>query len=137
MEPQAIEKKETVTITPPAKPKRSKVFPIILLLLIIGGAWFGISKYNHGKHHEETDDAQVESNISPVIPRVSGYVADVMVKDNQRVHKGDTLLVLDQRDLRLKVEQAEAALATAKATLVWQEHRVLRLSLTLLLYKHL
>jgi len=117
MEPQAIEKKETVTITPPAKPKRSKVFPIILLLLIIGGAWFGISKYNHGKHHEETDDAQVESNISPVIPRVSGYVADVMVKDNQRVHKGDTLLVLDQRDLRLKVEQAEAALATAKSNL--------------------
>jgi membrane fusion protein (multidrug efflux system) len=117
METQVIEKKETVTNTAPAKPKRSKIFPIILLLLIIGGAWFGISKYNHGKHHEETDDAQVESNISPVIPRVSGYVAAVMAKDNQRVHKGDTLLVLDQRDLRLKVEQAEAALATAQSNL--------------------
>ncbi|MCW3110313.1 MAG: secretion protein HlyD, partial [Segetibacter sp.] len=117
MDMQANEKKETITKTTPAKPKRSKVFPVILLLLILGGAWFGISKYNHGKHHEETDDAQVESNISPVIPRVSGYVAEVRVKDNQRVHKGDTLLILDQRDLRLKVEQSEAALATAQSNL--------------------
>src|SRR4051794_4922157 len=117
MEAQTNEKRETSTITTPAKPKRSIVFPIILLLLIVGAAWFGISKYVHGKHHEETDDAQVEANISPVIPRVSGYVAEVRVKDNQRVHKGDTLLILDQRDLRLKVEQAEAALVTAKSNL--------------------
>lgn len=117
METQLNEKKETVTKKTVDKPKRSKVFPIILLLLIVFGAWFGISKYVHGKHHEETDDAQVESNISPVIPRVSGYVSEVKVQDNQRVRKGDTLLVLDQRDLALKVEQAEAALATAQSNL--------------------
>src|SRR5215210_3685629 len=117
METQSTKKRETISKDVVQKPKRSKVFPVILLLLIIAGAWFGISKYTHGKHHEETDDAQVESNISPVIPRVSGYVAEVRVKDNQRVHKGDTLLVLDQRDLRLKVEMAEAALATAKSNL--------------------
>ncbi|MGI8633870.1 MAG: biotin/lipoyl-binding protein, partial [Segetibacter sp.] len=117
METQVIEKKETIKNTAAAKPKRSKVFPIILLLLIIGGAWFGITKYIHGKHHEETEDAQVEANISPVIPRVSGYVDEVKVKDNQRVHRGDTLMILDQRDLRLKVEQAEAALATSQSNL--------------------
>src|SRR3954451_14769996 len=124
METQTNEKKETVTKTAapaataaPAKAKRSKVFPIILLLLVLFGAWFGISKYVHGQHHEETDDAQVEANISPVIPRVSGYVAAVRVKDNQRVRKGDTLLILDQRDLQLKVEQADAALATAHSNL--------------------
>lgn len=117
METQSTEKKETVSKDVVQKPKRNKVFPIILLLLIILGAWFGISKYIHGQHHEDTDDAQVEANISPVIPRVSGYVAEVRVEDNQRVHKGDTLLILDQRDLRLKVEQAEAALATAKSNL--------------------
>jgi membrane fusion protein (multidrug efflux system) len=114
---QLNETNETVTKTTVDKPKRSKVFPIILLLLIILGGWVGFSKYNHAKHHEETDDAQVESNISPVIPRVSGYVADVKVKDNQKVRKGDTLLILDQRDLKLKVEQAEAALATAQSNL--------------------
>src|SRR5215212_5840217 len=116
MEASTEKKKVTHKKTPEPK-KRSKTFIIILALLLTGGGWFGITKYIHGQHHEETDDAQVESNISPVIPRVAGYVAEVHVKDNQRVSKGDTLLVLDQRDLQLKVEQAEAALATAQSNL--------------------
>jgi membrane fusion protein (multidrug efflux system) len=117
MDTQENVKKETATTTSIEKPKRSKVFPIILLILIVAGGWFGTSKYIHNQHHEETDDAQVEANISPVIPRVSGYVDEVRVKDNQRVRKGDTLLILDQRDLRLKIEQAEAAFATAQSNL--------------------
>jgi len=95
--------------------KRSKVFLILLIAIIIGGGWFGISKYTYAEHHEETDDAQIQADISPVIPRVSGYVNAIRVKDNQSVKKGDTLLVLDDRDLKLKVDQAEAALATAKS----------------------
>jgi membrane fusion protein, multidrug efflux system len=113
MEPNTNESK-----TPkPAAPKKSKTFPVILILLVIAGGWFGISKYIHGQHHEETDDAQVEANISPVIPRISGYVTQVRVKDNQKVKKGDTLLVLDDRELKIKVTQAEAALATAQSNL--------------------
>lgn len=115
---QANEKKTTEIKVKTEEPKkRSIVFPIILVLLVAAGAWFGISKYVHGLHHQETDDAQVEANISPVIPRVSGYVREVRVKDNQRVKKGDTLLLLDDSDLKLKVEQAEAALATAQSNL--------------------
>ncbi|MEO8765128.1 MAG: HlyD family secretion protein [Ginsengibacter sp.] len=98
-----------------APQKRSKVFLIILILMVILGGWFGISKYTYALHNEETDDAQVAADISPVIPRVSGYVKEVRVKDNQFVHKGDTLLVLDDRDLQLKVAQAEAALGTAQS----------------------
>lgn len=101
----------------PPKKKGSKGFIIVLALLVIGGTWFGLNKYEHGKHHEETDDAQIEANISPVIPRVAGYVKEVRVKDNQVVKKGDTLLLLDDRDLALRVQQAEAALATAKSNL--------------------
>lgn len=97
--------------------KKNKTFLIILIVAVLGGAWFGISKYIHGQHHEETDDAQVEANISPVIPRISGYVTEVRVKDNQLVKKGDTLLVLDDRDMKIKVEQAEAAMATAQSNL--------------------
>ena len=99
------------------KKKRSKGFIIVLALLVIFGGWFGISKYQHGLKHEETDDAQIEANISPVIPRVAGYVKEVRVKDNQIVKKGDTLLLLDERDIALRVQQAEAALATAKSNL--------------------
>lgn len=100
-----------------APKKSNKGFIIVLLLLVIGGGAFGITKYIHGQHHEETDDAQITSNISPVIPRVSGYVKEVRVKDNQMVNKGDTLIILDDRDLALKVDQAQAALVTAQSNL--------------------
>ena len=106
-----------ISVQPQEPKKKSKIFPIILILLIVAGAWFGISHYIYSQHHETTDDAQITSNISPVIPRISGYVADVRVSDNERVKKGDTLIVLDDRDLTIKVEQAEAALATAKSNL--------------------
>lgn len=95
--------------------KRSKVFLIILIVMILGGGWFGISKYIESQRHEETDDAQVEADIIPIIPRVSGYVKEIRVKDNQHVQKGDTLIVLDDRDLAISLEQAEAALATARS----------------------
>ena len=97
--------------------KRNPIFIIILVLLVISGTWFGISKYIHGKHHEDTDDAQVSADISPVIPRVAGYVMDVKIRDNQWVKKGDTLMMLDNRDYQLKVEEAEAALAIAQTNL--------------------
>lgn len=106
------------TTPPPTPPKKSsKAFIIVLALLLVGGGWFGISKYNHNQHHQETDDAQIEANISPVIPRVAGYIKAVLVKDNQPVKKGDTLVILDDRDLALKVLQAEAALTTAHTNL--------------------
>jgi membrane fusion protein (multidrug efflux system) len=97
--------------------KRSKMFVVVLIVLVVVGGWFGISKYIHAKHHEETDDAQIAANISPIIPRVSGYITDVRVRDNQPVRRGDTLMVLDDRDLRMKLEQAEAALGTAESNL--------------------
>jgi membrane fusion protein, multidrug efflux system len=100
------------------KPKRSKVFLIILIALVVAGTWFGITKWHHAQLHTETDDAQIAANISPIISRVSGYVKEVRVSDNQVVKKGDTLLIIDDRDMRIKVEQAEAALATAESNLV-------------------
>lgn len=103
--------------TQTAPKKRNPVFIIILAVLVIGGGWFGYTKYQHSLHHEDTDDAQVDGDISPVIPRVSGYVKEVRVQDNQQVHKGDTLLILDDRDYVIKVEQAEAALGIAKTNL--------------------
>jgi membrane fusion protein (multidrug efflux system) len=109
---------ETKTKETQAAPKkRNPFFMITLGLLIVGGAWFGITKYRHSLHHEDTDDAQVSADIFPVIPRVSGYVSQIPVHDNQQVKKGDTLLVLDDRDYKIKEEEAEAALAIAKANL--------------------
>jgi len=109
---------ETTTNEVKAAPKKKNpIFIIILALLVIGGGWFGYSKYKHAQHHEETDDAQVSADIVPVIPRVSGYVTEVRVNDNQEVKKGDTLMILDNRDYVIRVEQAEAALGIAKSNL--------------------
>ncbi len=112
----ATENENPEQVQPPKK--RSKVFLIILIALVVGGTWFGITKWHHAQLHSETDGAQIAANISPVIPRISGYVKDVRVTDNEVVNKGDTLLILDDRDLRIKLEQAEAALATAESNLL-------------------
>lgn len=97
--------------------KKSKTFLIVLVLLLLAGGAFGLSKLLYAKRHETTDDAQVEANISPVIPKIAGFVTDVRVKENQRVKKGDTLLLLDDRELKLRLDQTEAALGTAQSNL--------------------
>ncbi len=100
-----------------APKKKSKGFIIALVVLVVVGGTFGSFKYIHSLHHEETDDAQVEANVSPVIPRISGYVSEVRVKDNQKVEKGDTLIILDNSNERILVAQAQAALQTAESNL--------------------
>ncbi len=95
--------------------KRSPIFFVILAVLLIGGGIIGYRMYSHSQKHEETDDAQIQANVSPVISKISGYIADVKVKDNQFVYKGDVLVVLDKRDLDMVLQQAIAALNTAKS----------------------
>ncbi|PZP41910.1 MAG: HlyD family secretion protein [Pseudopedobacter saltans] len=97
-----------------AKKKGSKKFAIIFIIILVVGGAFGFYKYKQSLVHTSTEDAQVSSDMSPVIPRVSGYIKEVRVKENQMVHRGDTLVVLDDRDYAVKVEAADAALETAK-----------------------
>ena len=103
-------------VTEPKK-KKSLVFPIILAVIIIVGGVYGYRTYSYGQIHEETDDAQIASNMNPVISKISGYVAEVKVKDNQFVKKGDTLVILDNKDQKMALEQAQAALSTAKSNI--------------------
>lgn len=105
--------------TPVTEPKKKKslVFPIILAVVVVVGGIYGCRTYSYGQTHEETDDAQIASNMSPVISKVSGYVTQVKVKDNQFVKKGDTLVILDNRDQKMALVQAEAALTTAKSNI--------------------
>ena len=98
------------------KKKTNTKFIIILSVLILVGGTYGITKYLHSQKHEETDDAQIEKNMNPIIPRVSGYVNKVYVKDNQYVKKGDTLFTIDKRDYQLKIEEANAAYLGAESS---------------------
>jgi membrane fusion protein (multidrug efflux system) len=54
--------------------------------------------------------------MNPIIPRVSGYVDKVYVKDNDYVKKGDTLFTIDQRDFKIKIEEAKATLVAAESS---------------------
>ncbi len=96
---------------------KNKYFPIVLGFIIVVGVIFGFIKYIHGQHHVETDDAQLEGNISPIVSRVSGYVRQVRIEDNMRVKAGDTLIIIEFNDYELKVKGAEAAYENAVANL--------------------
>ena len=97
------------------KKKTNKKFILILGALILVGIVYGGYKFIHSLSHEETDDAQVEANMNPIIPHVSGYIQKVYVSDNQKVKKGDTLLIIDNRDYKVKLQQAKANLLAAQS----------------------
>ena len=97
------------------KKKTNKKFILILGALILVGIVYGGYKFIHTLSHEETDDAQVEANMNPIIPHVSGYIQKVYVSDNQKVKKGDTLLIIDNRDYKVKLQQAKANLLAAQS----------------------
>jgi membrane fusion protein (multidrug efflux system) len=101
----------------PEKKKTNKLFPIIFITLVVIGAVFGTVTYIHSQHYENTDDAQVQSDISPVIPKVSGYISEIRIEDNQLVRRGDTLVILEGKDFQLQVDQAHAAYENALANL--------------------
>jgi membrane fusion protein (multidrug efflux system) len=86
-------------------------------LTLAFAAWRGGRTLTFALAHESTDDAQVEGHISPVLPRVPGYVARVLVADNERVTAGQPLLEIDPADLDLKSANAAAALDSARAAL--------------------
>jgi membrane fusion protein, multidrug efflux system len=62
---------------------------------------------------EKTDNAQLETDISPVIPKINSTVTKVLVEDNQEVKQGDTLVLLDDAMYKIALQQAEIAVLQA------------------------
>jgi len=115
-EPRATAPENGVTTTAAPGGRRRIVFlalGVVLLLLIAGG----VRKLIWSRTHETTDDAQVDGHMLPISPKVGGFVAEVRIVDNQRVKAGDTLVVLDDRDFRARLEQTEADYAALLATI--------------------
>ncbi|MBE7200819.1 MAG: HlyD family secretion protein [Parafilimonas terrae] len=90
----------------------------ITLLALCGGGLYGRYWWETGRFIESTDDAYVGGDVTVIAPRVPGIVAEVLVKDNQRVHVGDLLIRLDDRDYRAALAKAEASVAGQDATLL-------------------
>jgi membrane fusion protein, multidrug efflux system len=83
---------------------------VALVVAAAAAYWFLVLRFV-----EATDDAYVGGNVTVMAPRVSGFVSDILVQDNQRVHAGQVLLRLDSRDYDAKLAQANAELASARA----------------------
>ncbi len=92
---------------------RKKVIYGILAIAVIAGSIFGWRYYQFLSTHIETDDAQVEGNIVPVLARVGGFISKIHVVDNEKVTQGQLLVELDSLDLSMKLEQAVATYQTA------------------------
>lgn len=85
-------------------------------ILLVLSIW-GIRSWWEFAHYEQTNDAQVEEYINPVISRAGGFIVAVKFEENQYVHKGDTLLLIDNREYLIQQEQTEAAILKEEAQL--------------------
>ncbi|MGE5178740.1 MAG: HlyD family secretion protein [Bacteroidota bacterium] len=100
---------------PSRRPRRRTVILGIAAVVVAALALFGIRFWLQSRTHEGTDDAEVEGHMIPVLSRVSGFVRDVRVSENQPVRAGDVLVQLDDRDLLARLRKAEADLAVARS----------------------
>ncbi len=80
---------------------------VVIAIILVGLGWV-CSRFIHLGRVEYTDNAQIRRNIIPINSRVQGYIQKVCFDDFQFVHKGDTLVVIESSEYRLKVVQAKA-----------------------------
>jgi len=91
------------------------VLGLALALGVVGVADFGHDYLTTGQYLETTDDAYVKADSTIVAPKVSGYLAEVLVADNEPVKAGQLLARIDDRDFRAALDQARADVAAADA----------------------
>lgn len=97
------------------KNKSGKILTILgVIILCVGLVWIGALLWGFDKT-TTTDDAQVEQYISSINVRASGYIHEIRFTEHQYVHKGDTLLIIDNREHKIRLMEAEAALKDANA----------------------
>lgn len=80
---------------------------VVIAIILFGLGWV-CAKFIHFGRVEYTDNAQIRRNIIPINSRVQGFIQEVRFDDFQFVHKGDTLVVIENSEYRLKVVQAKA-----------------------------
>jgi membrane fusion protein (multidrug efflux system) len=74
-----------------------------------------VKQWLYGRSHESTDNAQVDGHLVPVLAKVSGYVTAVNVAENDRVRADSALVKIDEREYAVRLAQADADLAAARA----------------------
>src|ERR1700742_4094451 len=107
---------------PSPKSARSGGFRKLLLAgaavaILAGASWYGFDYWTAGRFLVSTDDAYIKADNTTVAPKISGYLHEVLVGDNERVKAGQTLARIDDRDFKVALDQAKADVAAAKAAI--------------------
>ena len=100
----------------PPKAARNPIRVIIPLLLLAAAGYWGFTRWSFGRGHESTDNAQVDGQIVPVVAKVGGYVTAVSAGENGHVASDAVLVRIDEREYAVKLAQADADLAAARAS---------------------
>ncbi|MCA1478027.1 MULTISPECIES: HlyD family secretion protein [Bradyrhizobium] len=117
---QATEITRDYAKAPSAIPARNRVRRAALVLALLAGtatmAYYGHDYWTNGRYLESTDDAYVKADSTIVAPKVSGYIAKVLVGDNEKVRAGQLLAKIDDRDFKAALDQAKADVAAGEAS---------------------
>jgi membrane fusion protein, multidrug efflux system len=97
--------------------RRTLLLGLLGLVVAAGAGRYGYRWWTVGRFIAATDDAYAGGNVTPVAPHVAGFVAQILVKDNQRVRAGQLLIRLDPRDFEARLDHARAVLAGRQAAL--------------------
>lgn len=108
--------------TPKAKASGRKIVKrtLIVAALLAGAAFavdFGHDYWTTGRFIESTDDAYVKADYTTIAPKISGYIAEVLVNDNDHVKAGQVLARVDDRDYRAALTQAQADVKASEAAI--------------------
>jgi membrane fusion protein, multidrug efflux system len=116
---QATEVAHEPAKVPPSSGTRGMIRRAALALALLAGtaagAYYGHDYWTTGRYLESTDDAYVKADSTIIAPKVSGYIADVLVNDNEKVAAGQLLARIDDRDFRTALAQAKADVAASEA----------------------
>src|SRR5580692_3162563 len=93
----------------------------LALAITLGGIAYGRYWWAVGRFIESTDDAYAGGNVTPVAPHVSGFIAQILVTDNQYVRAGQVLIHLDARDFQAAFDHAQAVADQRQAALAGLE----------------
>ncbi|ULU25852.1 HlyD family secretion protein [Dyella terrae] len=114
----AAERADSPALVEPIPRQRKKhVLRLAIGIALIAGVVYGTHWWTVGRFIENTDDAYVGGDVTVIGPKVPGYIAQVAVTDNQRVHAGDLLVKIDDRDYRAALAKADGAVAAQQALL--------------------
>jgi membrane fusion protein (multidrug efflux system) len=96
--------------------RRKRLLSMLGAVVLAAGVGYGTYWYAVGRHYESTNDAYLGADSVTIAPKVSGYVTEVAVGDNQKVKAGDVLVRIDPRDYQTALDSAKADLENAQAT---------------------